>query len=267
MVSVISDSSSAPSARRRFSSRRSPLLSLSSPAKSRRASSRSQRDRRRGGDRERDLRTSRRGEYRSRLTRSSGERERDQDRRRRRSSRPRESARLRSRLASRRSPSSRPSSGWRFTRARGDLERERPRDAPGEATIAPGAGLGRVRRARGCVEGVRRTFGISSLRNRRCLHFREERRGTEYNNGSRSSALTAGAATSLNAELRPAARWRCQRRLFVDFTSPLVRRATISERGQRRRAARRHRERSRTFAQSQRCRFRFGSVEREATRS
>jgi hypothetical protein len=33
----------------------------------------------------------------------------------------------------------------------------------------------------------------------------------EYNNGSRSSALTAGAATSLNAELRPAARWRCQR--------------------------------------------------------
>jgi hypothetical protein len=114
------------------------------------------------------------------------------------------------------------------------------------------------------VEGVRRTFGISSLRNRRCLHFREERRGTEYNNGSRSSALTAGAATSLNAELRPAARWRCQRRLFVDFTSPLVRRATISERGQRRRAARRHLG---TFARSQRCRFRFGSVEREATRS
>ena len=267
---MISDSSSAPSARRRFSSRRSPLLSLSSPAKSRRASSRSQRDRRRGGDRERDLRTSRRGEYRSRLTRSSGERERDQDRRRRRSSRPRESARLRSRLASRRSPSSRPSSGWRFTRARGDLERERPRDAPGEATIAPGAGLGRVRRARVCVEGgVRRTTSSGSRHSEivTCLQRREERRGTEYNNGSRSSALTAGAATSLNAELRPAARWRCQRRLFVDFTSPLVRRATISERGQRRRAARRHRERSRTFAQSQRCRFRFGSVEREATRS
>ena len=264
MVSVISDSSSAPSARRRFSSRRSPLLSLSSPAKSRRASSRSQRDRRRGGDRERDLRTSRRGEYRSRLTRSSGERERDQDRRRRRSSRPRESARLRSRLASRRSPSSRPSSGSRFTRARGDLERERPRDAPGEATIAPGAGLGRVRRARGCVEGgVRRTSSGSRHSEIVRLHFREERRGTEYNNGSRSSALTAGAATSLNAELRPAARWRCQRRLFVDFTSPLVRRATISERGDHRRAARIHR----TFAQSQRCRFRFGSVEREATRS
>lgn len=118
-------------------------------------SSRSQRDRRRGGDRERDLRTWRRGERLSCLTRSSGERERDHDLRRRRSSRPRESARLRSRLLSRRSPSSRASSGSRFTRARGDLERERPRDASGEATIAPGAGVGRVRRARGCVRGAR----------------------------------------------------------------------------------------------------------------
>ena len=265
MVSVISATSFAPAARlSRFW--RSPTLSrCTAPAGSPRVSSRSQRDRRRGGgDRERDLRTWRRGERLSCLTRSSGERERDHDLRRRRSSRPRESARLRSRMLSRRSPSSRASSGSRFTRARGDLERERPRDASGEATIAPGAGVGRVRRARGCVRGARQArLRDPVVAGSRSPGFRDE---------LAAPGITAPEVRGRRRRYRHTSRRDAESHRAMDrsavFRRPFHVPARATRDHLRERGPSTSRTKSSNVRANQRCpiRVRFFAVEREATR-